>query len=175
MARLITFCRKTPRVHATAFLAPTATLIGEVVVAARANVWFGVVLRADRNAIHVGERASIQDNAVLHCNDERGTVIGPDATIGHGAVLEGCRVGEFALIGMNATILDGAVIGPGALIAAGSVVAEGTEIPPWTLAAGVPACPKRALGQRARERVKAAAGRYQTLLELYGELDGAGL
>lgn len=171
MARVIPFGGKRPRVHETAFIAPTATLIGDVIVAAGANVWFGVVLRADKNTIRIGERASVQDNAVLHCNEVRGTVLGPNVTIGHGAVLEGCRVGEYALIGMNASILDGVVIGAGALIAAGSVVAEGTVIPAWTLAAGVPASPKRELDDQTRERVKAAAGRYQKLLELYRQLE----
>jgi carbonic anhydrase/acetyltransferase-like protein (isoleucine patch superfamily) len=92
VAHIITVAGWTPQVHPTAFVAPTATLIGNVVVEARANVWFGAVLRGDQNLIRIGERASIQDNVVIHCNEPNPTIVGADVTIGHGATLEGCEL-----------------------------------------------------------------------------------
>lgn len=173
MAHLITVRGWTPRVHPTAFIAPNATIIGNVVIEAHANVWFGVVLRGDQSLIRIGERSSVQDNTVIHCNEENDTILGKNVTIGHSAVLEGCTIHDFALVGMNASVLDGAVVREGALIAAGSVVRERDEIPSWTLAAGIPAKPKKTLDGAALEHVKAAAGHYQTLMSLYEHLDGA--
>jgi len=170
MAHLISVRGWTPEIHPTAFVAPNATLIGKVVVEAHANIWFGVVLRADQNLIRIGERASVQDNTVMHCNEPNPTIIGRSATIGHCAVLEGCVIEDFALIGMNASVLDGARVGEGALLAANSVVAENREIPPWTLAAGVPAVAKRKLEGVALELVKTAADHYQKLMALYEKL-----
>src|SRR5690606_10400100 len=123
----------------------TATLIGNVRVEAEASVWFGAVLRGDDSArqIRIGPRTSVQDNCVIHVSAEGPKVIGPDVTIGHGAVLESCVVGRGALIGMNAVILQRATIGEGALVAAGSVVSAGATIPPRHLAAGAPARVKR--------------------------------
>jgi carbonic anhydrase/acetyltransferase-like protein (isoleucine patch superfamily) len=170
MARIITVRGWTPQIHPTAFVAPNATLIGNVVVEAHANVWFGVVLRADQNLIQIGEKASVQDNAVMHCNEENATVIGRSATIGHCAVLEGCEIQDFALIGMNASVLDGATVESGALVAAGSVVKERDTIPEWTLAGGVPAVAKKQLAGTAIDHVKGAAEHYQTLMALYEHL-----
>jgi len=157
----------TPEIHPTAWVAPNAVLIGNVVVEAHANIWFGVVLRADQNVIRIGEKSSIQDNTVMHCNEPNGTVIGRNVTVGHCAVLEGCTVDDFALIGMNATVLDGAHVGEGALIAAGSVVRENDRIPAWTLAAGLPAKAKRQVEGMALHHVKTAAEHYQFLMSLY--------
>jgi len=157
-------------VHPTAFVAPNATLIGNVVVEAGANVWFGVVLRADQNLIHIGERTSVQDNTVMHCNEEHATILGRSVTVGHCAVLEGCEVRDFALIGMNASVLDGAVVEEGALVAAGSVVRERDRISEWTLAGGVPAVAKKKLSGAALEHVRGAAAHYQTLMALYERL-----
>jgi carbonic anhydrase/acetyltransferase-like protein (isoleucine patch superfamily) len=170
LAHLITVRDWTPRIHPTAFVAPNATLIGNVVVEAHANIWFGVVLRADQNLIRIGEFASVQDNTVMHCNVPNGTIVGSHATIGHCAVLEGCVIGDRALIGMNATVLDGARVGEGALIAAGSVVRENDEVPAWTLAAGLPAKAKKKVEGAALEQVKTAAEHYQFLMKLYEHL-----
>ncbi len=171
MATIVTVRGWTPRVDPTAFVAPTAVLIGNVVVEAGANVWFGAVLRGDQNEIRIGAKTSVQDNAVLHCNEENATVIGAGVTIGHGAILEGCVVEDGALIGMNATVLDGARVGAGALVAAGSVVRERGSIPPHTLAAGIPAVPKKALAGAAQDHVRGAAEHYQFLMSLYAHLD----
>jgi carbonic anhydrase/acetyltransferase-like protein (isoleucine patch superfamily) len=167
MPQLISVRGWTPQVHPTAWIAPNATLIGNVVVEAHANVWFGVVLRADQNLIRIGERSSIQDNTVIHCNEPNGTLVGKNVTVGHCAVLEGCVIEDWALIGMNATVLDGARVGEGALSAAGSVVRENDTIEPWTLAAGLPAKPKKKVEGAALEHVKTAAEHYQFLMSLY--------
>ncbi len=171
MALVISVRGWTPRVHPTAFIAPNATLIGNVVIEAHANIWFGVVLRGDQNEIRIGERTSVQDNTVMHCNEEHATIVGRGVTIGHSAVLEGCVIEDGALIGMNATVLDGAVVGAGSLVAAGSVVKERDRIPPDTLAVGIPATPKRTLAGPAKEHVKSAAEHYQFLMSLYTRLD----
>ena len=173
MAHVITVRGWTPQIHPTAFVAPNATIIGNVVIEAHANVWFGVVLRGDQSLIRIGERSSVQDNTVIHCNEENDTIVGADVTIGHSAVLEGCTIQDFALVGMNATVLDGATVRRGALIAAGSVVRERDEIPEWTLAAGIPARPKKTLEGAALEHVKTAAGHYQKLMALYEHLSKA--
>ena len=167
MAQIITVRGWTPQIHPTAWVAPNATLIGNVVVEAHANIWFGVVLRADQNLIRVGEKSSIQDNTVIHCNEPNGTIVGSHVTVGHCAVLEGCVIDDYALVGMNATVLDGAKVGEGALIAAGSVVRENDTIDPWTLAAGLPAKAKKMVEGAALEHVKTAADHYQFLMSLY--------
>jgi len=170
VANIITVRGWTPKIHPTAWVAPTATLIGNVEVGAGANVWFGAVLRGDQNLIRIGECSSIQDNAVMHCNEENATIVGAHVTVGHCAVLEGCTVGDWALIGMNTTVLDGATVGEGALVAAGGVVAERMTLPPWTMAMGVPARPRRELEGAALELVKSAASHYQKLMALYEHL-----
>ncbi|MEZ5065568.1 MAG: gamma carbonic anhydrase family protein [bacterium] len=169
MANLVTVRGWTPKVHPEAWVAPTATLIGNVIVDARANIWFGAVLRGDQSAIRIGEETSIQDNAVIHCNEENETVIGKRVTVGHCAVLEGCVVEDGALIGMNACVLDYARVGEGALIAAGAVVKERDTIPPFTLATGIPAVARKKLSGSALDHARGAAGHYQQLMALYQE------
>jgi carbonic anhydrase/acetyltransferase-like protein (isoleucine patch superfamily) len=145
MAMIISLNGHTPQVAADAFVAPNAVLIGDVVIASGAGVWFGAVLRGDFNRIHVGAGSNVQDNAVIHTATDLPTTIGADVTIGHLAVLEGCTIEAGALIGMGCIILNRVRIGSRAIVAAGSVVKEGTVVPPSTLVAGVPAAVKRAL------------------------------
>lgn len=149
-----------PQVGEQVYVAPTAVVIGDVVLDAQSSVWFGAVIRGDIGPIRVGARSSIQDNAVLHVNRRSPTIIGADVTVGHGAVLEGCRVEDGALIGMNATVLSGAVVGTGAVVAAGALVREGQQIPPETLAAGVPARLLGPLSETVRRRVAEAPAAY---------------
>ncbi|NJL96141.1 MAG: gamma carbonic anhydrase family protein, partial [Anaerolineae bacterium] len=125
---LLKFKGHHPQIAPDVFLAPTATVIGDVIVGARANLWFGAVLRGDLNQLRVGARSSVQDNCVLHTNTSAPTVVGDDVIIGHGAVLEGCTIAPGCLIGMNATVLSGAQLGPGCIVAAGAVVREGAII-----------------------------------------------
>ena len=141
MAIVLPFGGIEPRIHPSAWIAPTATIIGNVVIEAEASIWFGAVLRGDDplHEIRIRARTSIQDNCVVHVSAEGPTLIGPDATVGHGAVLESCGVGRGALIGMNAVVLQRATVGDEALVAAGAVVIAGADIPARHLAAGAPA------------------------------------
>ena len=179
MAHIIPFGGKTPRIHPSAFLAPTAVLIGDVEVGAESSIWFGAVLRGDNphHGIRIGRRVSVQDNCVLHVSDRGPTLVDAEATIGHGAAFESVHVGRSALIGMNAVLLHGAVIGEGALVAALSVVPEGLEVPPRTLAAGSPAKVRAQLSASATEWVERSGGHYAELSRSYlaqgiGRVDG---
>src|SRR5438046_7375171 len=150
-----------PQVHADAYIAPTAVLIGDVEVEAGASVWFGAVLRGDEATIKVGEGSNVQDNAVIHCARNLPTVIERNVTIGHSAQLEGCVVEEGALVGMGATMLQRSRLGAGSMLAAGSVLREGIEVPPGHLAAGVPASVKKQLDGSSRHWVATSARHYQ--------------
>ena len=147
--------------HPDAYIAPTAVLIGAVEVEAGASVWFGAVLRGDEALIRVGEGANIQDNVVVHCAVNLPTVVERNATVGHSAQLEGCVVGEGALVGMGSTMLQRSRLGPGSMLAAGAVLQEGVEVPPGHLAAGVPATVKKPLAGSSQSWVGTSARHYQ--------------
>jgi len=121
------------------YVAPTAVLVGDVSIAEGGSVWHGAVLRGDFDSVLVGPDSNVQDNAVLHVDRGMPCRIGARVTIGHGAVVHGCTIGDDSLIGMNATINSGASIGRGSLVAAGSVVRESAEFPEGSVIAGVPA------------------------------------
>lgn len=132
-----------PSVHESAFVAPTATLVGDVVVEAGASVWYGAVLRADYAPVVVRAGANVQDGAVLHGPPGLTTEVGPGATVAHRCVVHGAFLEEECLVANGSIVLDGARVGARALVAAGSVVAAGASIPPGMLAAGAPAVVKR--------------------------------
>jgi carbonic anhydrase/acetyltransferase-like protein (isoleucine patch superfamily) len=136
---LFAFEGREPKVSPEAWIAPTATLVGDVLVEAGASIWYGAVLRADFGPVVVRRGANVQDGSVLHCGSDPVTEIGEGATIGHLCVVHGAAVHEQALIGNGATVLDGAVVGRGALVAAGCTVPPGMTIPAGMLAVGVPA------------------------------------
>ncbi len=163
MAHLLAFEDKEPQVADDAFIAPTAVLIGDVVVEEGASVWFGVVLRGDFNSIIVGAGTSVQDNSVIHTNEDLPTTIGSNVTVGHLSLLEGCEIEDGAVIGMGSIVLNRARVGRRAMLAAGSLVREGGEIPPEVLAAGVPAKVKKSLEGSSSEWVEMAAREYQSL------------
>ncbi len=158
-----------PSVAESAFVAPTAVLIGNVTVHEEASIWYGAVLRADHGdqGIIVGARSSIQDNCVVHVALDRGTTIGEDVTVGHGAILEGCDVEDGALVGMNSTILDHARIGARSLLAAGSTVLAGTVIPPDSVAAGTPAAVKKSVSGEAQWWIENSSRYYTALARRY--------
>lgn len=168
-SQLISFAGRSPRVHPSAFIAPTAVLIGDVEVGEEASVWFGAVLRADdpEHGIRIGARASIQDNCVLHVSTRGPTVVGADATVGHGAIFESCTIADGALVGMNAVILQGARIGERALVAAGSVVPESMQVPPGVLVAGAPATIRKAISGESERWVSESAAHYLALGRAY--------
>ena len=169
MANFLPFDGKEPQVAPDAFVAPTAVLIGDVVVEEGASVWFGAVLRADFSRIVVGAGSNIQDNSVLHTNEGQPTLIGSNVTVGHLSMLHGCVIEDEALIGMGSIVLDRARIGRRTMLAAGSVVSEGGEIPPEVLAAGAPAEVKKALDGSSSKWVATAAHEYRTLRLRYME------
>lgn len=142
---ILTFDGHTPTVDAAAWIAPTATVIGQAAIAADASVFYGAVVRADRTTISLGARSNLQDNVVVHADPGHPTVIGADVTVGHGAILHGCVIEDGCLIGMGAIIMNGAVIGAGSLVAAGALVLEAQQIPAGSLVAGSPAKVRREL------------------------------
>jgi carbonic anhydrase/acetyltransferase-like protein (isoleucine patch superfamily) len=169
MAVILPYAGIHPRIHPTAFVAPNATVIGNVTIEEEASVWFGAVIRGDEPEfeIRVGARTSVQDNVVLHVSRQGPTLIGSDVTIGHGAVLESCTVGRGALIGMNAVVLQKAAVGDEALVAAGAVVGQGAAIPPRTLAAGTPAAVRKELTGESLRWIQTSAGHYVELSRRY--------
>lgn len=156
-----------PKVHPSAFVAPTATLIGDVEVGEESSIWFGAVLRGDNGPIRVGARTSVQDNAVIHVSEGCTTIIGDGVTIGHAAVMEDCTIGDGALIGSNAVVLNGATVGRETLVAAGSVVAANDRIPDRVVAAGAPAKVKKNLEGDAAHWVAIGAEHYVKLSRSY--------
>ena len=137
-------------------------LIGDVKIHAGASVWFGAVLRGDNSAIVIGAGSNVQDNCVIHCAEDLPTIVGENVTVGHMAMLEGCRIGDGALIGMGSIILQRATVGARSLVAAGAVVGEGVEIPAGVLAAGIPARVKKPLAGSSQHWVETAAWEYQS-------------
>jgi len=122
----------------TVFIAPSANVMGNVILEDNVNIWFGAVLRADDNTMTIGENTNIQDNAVLHLDPVYPCTVGKNVTIGHKAIVHGCTIGDNSLIGMGATILDGAKIGRNCLIGAGALVGMNKEIPDNSMVLGVP-------------------------------------
>ncbi len=134
-----------PVIPPSAYVAPSATLIGNVVLGERSVIMFGVVLRADVAPILIGDETNVQDNSVLHGEPDIPTVVGNRVTIGHSAVVHGAKIDDRCLVAIGAKALTGSEMGEGSWLAAGAVLAEGRSIPPWTLAVGVPAKPLREL------------------------------
>jgi len=169
MALILPFGGHTPRIHESAFIAPTAVIIGNVEIGAESSVWFGAVLRGDHpdHGIRVGAAASIQDNCVLHVSARGPTIVHDEATIGHGAKFESCEIGRRALIGMNAIVLHDAVIGEESLVAALSVVPEGMIVPPRMLVAGAPARIRKSLTGESADWVRNSSRHYVELAARY--------
>ena len=150
-----------PQIDPTAWVAPTAVLIGNVIVEAGANIWFGAVLRGDNEAITVGAGSNVQENAVLHTDMGFPLTIGANCTIGHKAMLHGCTIEAGSLIGMGATLLNGAKIGAASLVGACALVTEGKEIAPGSLVMGAPAKVVRELDAAAQARLLKSAEGYR--------------
>ncbi|MFN2460913.1 MAG: gamma carbonic anhydrase family protein [Candidatus Velthaea sp.] len=164
---IIEYRGKRPRIADSAFVAPTAVLIGDVAIGENSSIWFGTVLRGDNGPIRVGARTSIQDNSVLHVSEDHTTIVGDDCTVGHCAILEDCTIENGALIGSNAVVLNGARVGERSLIAAGAVVGANVTIPPRVVAAGQPARVKKELVGEAVNWVEGAAKEYVHLSRSY--------
>lgn len=151
----------------TYWIAPDATLIGDVRVAAQVSIWFGAVLRGDTEPIVIGEGSNIQENTVIHTDPGCPVDIGRNCTIGHKAMIHGCTIGDGVLVGMGATILNGARIGAGSLIGAGALVTEGKEIPEGSLVLGMPGKVVGPVGDERRAGNLASAESYRQRLHRY--------
>lgn len=157
-----------PSIDESSFVAPTAAVIGDVVIGAKSSVWFGTVLRGDVMPIRVGARTSIQDNSVVHATGGwKPTILGDDCTIGHGVILHGCCVRDRVLVGMGSIVLDQAEIGSDTMIGAGSLVTARTTIPSGVLALGRPAKVIRELTDEELASIRAAAETYVGLVRDY--------
>lgn len=151
---------KKPQIHDRTFIAPNATVLGDVTIGEESSVFFGAVLRAEHDRVVVGARTNIQDCCVLHNDAGFPLLIGDDCTIGHGVILHGCTVGDNTLVGMGAIVLNGAVIGRDCIIGAGALVPQGAVIPDGSLVLGTPGKVRRAVTEEEKAENLASAGRY---------------
>jgi carbonic anhydrase/acetyltransferase-like protein (isoleucine patch superfamily) len=149
-----------PRIHPSAWIAPNATVIGDVTMAQRSSLWYSAVIRADSDSITVGQDSNIQDGCVLHSDPGHPLVIGAGVTVGHGARLHGCQIDDDVLIGIGTTILNGTSIGRGSILGAGTVLPEGVAIPPCSLVVGVPGKVRRMINTDELEAIRSNALRY---------------
>lgn len=154
------FLRRQPRLGKNVYIARGATVIGDVTLGAHASILYGAVLRGDINRIVVGHHSNVQDNAVLHLADKLPCILGNWVTVGHGAIVHACKVGDEVLVGMGSVILDGAVIGKQSIIGAKALVTQGTKIPPGSLVLGAPAKVVRKLTKEERAGLKWWAQKY---------------
>lgn len=170
MSVILPFDGRAPRIDDTAWVAPNATVIGDVVLHPESSVFYGAVLRADSETITLGAGSNLQDNVVVHVDEGVPATIGAGVSVGHGAIVHGCTIEDDCLIGMNATVLNRAVVGRESLVAAGAVVLEGTVIPPRSLVAGVPAQVRRELSDEEVAGIRRNAANYRTLAARHREL-----
>lgn len=160
----------TPRVAASAYVDPSAQVIGDVVLGERSSVWPNVAIRGDVNYIRIGDETSIQDNSVLHVDHQVfPCIVGNRVTVGHSVVLHGCVVEDEALIGIGAIVLNGAKVGRGSIVAAGALVPEGMEVPAGMLVMGTPAKVKRAVTEEEMARFRKNCDNYVKITAIYKE------
>jgi carbonic anhydrase/acetyltransferase-like protein (isoleucine patch superfamily) len=162
-----------PRIGPSVFVAPGATVIGDVTLGAESSVWYGAVLRGDINRIVIGPRSNIQDNAVVHLSDDYPAVVGELVTIGHSAIVHACTIGDEVLIGMGAIILDGVEIGARSIIGANALISVGKKIPPGSLVYGSPARVVSQLSAEEQHSIKRWALKYVENAKIYREHLGA--
>jgi carbonic anhydrase/acetyltransferase-like protein (isoleucine patch superfamily) len=158
---------RAPQLHQESWVAPNASIIGQVTLAARASVWYGATLRAEAEPIDIGAGTNIQDGATIHVDPGFPVHVGANVSVGHNAVLHGCEIEDGCLIGMGAVILNGAKIGAGALIAASARVPQGVVVPPRSLVAGVPGKVRRDLSDAEVAHNRNNAQVYHALIELH--------
>jgi len=160
-----------PKIAPDVFVADNATVIGDVVLGARASVWFGAVLRGDVEKIRIGAGTNLQDLCVVHV-DSGGfaTVVGDDVTVGHRVILHGCKIGNHALVGMGSIVMNGAEIGDEVILGAGSLVSPGVRIPPGVLALGSPAKVRRQLTDEEKASIRDSGARYAGYAAVYRDM-----
>ncbi len=160
---LIELDGKRPTIGNEVFIAPSATVIGNVEIKSSASIWYGTVLRGDMELISIGANTNIQDNCTVHTDYGFPALIGDNVSVGHNAIIHGCTIEEDCLIAINAVVLTGAHIGKGSVVAAGSVVKEGQQIKPYSLVAGAPATFKKTLTKEAVQKFRAPVANYLKL------------
>ncbi|HET9378922.1 MAG TPA: gamma carbonic anhydrase family protein [Chthoniobacterales bacterium] len=158
--RLAEYLERPPRVAETAFVAPSATLVGAVSVGDHSSIWYQVVVRADIHSIQIGSRTNIQDGSILHVADQYPLLIGNEVTCGHGAIIHACSIGDRVLIGMGSIILDGAEVGPDCIVGAGALVTKGSKIAGRSLVIGSPARVVRTLTDDEIASIASLADKY---------------
>ena len=171
---ILNYRDKHPQIADDAFIAPTATIIGDVTIASGASIWYGTVVRGDLAPITIGANTNIQDNCTIHTDVNKPAVIGRDVTVGHNAVVHGCTIEAYCLIGINAVILSHAYIKYGSVVAAGAVVKHGQVVGPYHLVAGTPASIKKALSENEVEKRKNTAEHYIELAREHQAIIKAG-
>ncbi len=158
---ILPFRGKWPSIHETAFVAPSADVIGDVTVGSHSSIWFQCTVRGDVHFIRIGDRTNIQDNSVLHVTRaEHALTIGSEVTVGHRVILHGCAIGDRVLVGMGAIVMDAAQVGDECVIGAGALVTQGTKIPPRSLVMGFPAKVVRTLSDDELARLRQSAEGY---------------
>lgn len=158
--RLARHLGRQPQTAKAAFIAPNATVLGDVTLGAYSSVWYGCVLRGDINSIEIGEGTNVQDLTMVHLADDHGVKVGRHCTIGHSAIIHACTIGDECLIGMGATILDGAKIGNRCIVGANALVTQGFEAPPGSMILGTPARVVRALDEKEAAGLRYWAEKY---------------
>ncbi|MGV0793462.1 gamma carbonic anhydrase family protein [Mycolicibacterium sp. XJ1819] len=170
---ILTIGDRAPSLHAESWVAPNATVIGHVILAARASVWYGATLRAEAEPVEIGTGTNIQDGTTIHVDPGFPVRVGSGVSVGHNAVLHGCTVKDDCLIGMGAVVLNGATIGEGSLIAAGALIPQGMVVPPRSMVAGVPGRARRELTDEELAHTRFNAQAYQQLMDLHRQATGA--
>lgn len=173
-ALIVTVRGRRPEVDDQAWVAPNASLIGQVRLAARASVWYSATLRAEAEPIDIGTGANIQDGVTVHVDPGYPVHVGSGVSVGHNAVLHGCTIEDDALIGMGAIVLNGAIVGAESLVAAGALIPQGAVIPPRSLVAGVPGRVRRELSDAERAANRHNAAVYEHLAVLHREASETG-
>ncbi len=154
------------------FIAPNATVLGNVVLGNEVSIWFGAVLRGDNDLIQIGDRSNVQDNAVIHVDPNCPVIIGAECIVGHSAIIHGASIANNVLVGMHSTILNKANIGEFSIIGANALVTEGTQIPPYSLVMGTPAKVVKQITPEQVEKIKQNAQNYVSLSKVYIEILG---
>lgn len=165
--QLETFLGRQPALGRGVYIAKGAVVLGDVTLGDFSSVWFNAVLRGDINRIVVGHHSNVQDNSVFHLADEYPCVLGDYVTVGHGAIVHACRVGNEVLVGMGSIILDGVVVGDQSIVGAGALITQGQEIPPGSMVLGSPAKVVRSLSPPERARIKGFAEKYVAVAKYY--------
>ncbi len=159
-----------PRIAVSAYVDPSAQVIGDVVIGERSSVWPNVTIRGDVHYIRIGEQTNIQDNCCLHVElNQHPLILGNRVTVGHSVTMHGCEVEDDCLVGIGATVLNGAAIRRGSIVAAGALVPEGMEVPAGSLVMGIPARVKRHVREAETERIRGSAVRYDGYRKIYKE------